>query len=233
MHYILITLNIFSGTPSDQPQGIDICLNKPCFNQGTCINDKTGYTCTCHPRYTGKNCEIDMGDPCEKIPPLCKNNGKCESSTYGEYMCTCPPNYTGEHCENKIVINPQCEPPNNPCLNGGVCSVIDGTNQVICTCKPGFKGTFCDINLDECFSSPCKNGGICVDGFNNYTCNCAHTGYTGRLCDKDVNECLNNPCHNNGLCFNNYGSYLCQCVPGYGGQNCEYVSSSFFFNLNL
>ncbi|XP_045483741.1 protein crumbs isoform X3 [Harmonia axyridis] len=215
-------LTDFSCTPSDQPQGIDICLNKPCFNQGTCINDKTGYTCTCHPRYTGKNCEIDMGDPCEKIPPLCKNNGKCESSTYGEYMCTCPPNYTGEHCENKIVINPQCEPPNNPCLNGGVCSVIDGTNQVICTCKPGFKGTFCDINLDECFSSPCKNGGICVDGFNNYTCNCAHTGYTGRLCDKDVNECLNNPCHNNGLCFNNYGSYLCQCVPGYGGQNCEY-----------
>lgn len=28
-------------------------------------------------------------------------------------------------------------------------------------------------------SSPCQNGGICVDGINSYTCNCNDTGYEG------------------------------------------------------
>ncbi|KAK9871195.1 hypothetical protein WA026_011476 [Henosepilachna vigintioctopunctata] len=133
-----------------------------------------------------------------------------------------PPNYTGRHCENKIIINPQCEGSNNPCLNGGICDVIEGTNKVVCACKPGFKGVVCEVNLDECYSGPCKNGGKCVDGYNNYTCNCAHTGYTGRLCEKDINECLSKPCQYNGVCFNTHGSYLCQCMPGYGGNNCEY-----------
>ena len=41
--------------------------------------------------------------------------------------------------------------------------------------------------LNECEPNPCQNGGTCVDGVQNYTCNCASlpetlTYYTGRNC---------------------------------------------------
>lgn len=87
----------------------------------------------------------------------------------------------------------------------------------------GFSGTRCEININECNSYPCKNNGKCIDGPNNYTCDCTNTGYTGYNCDEDINECVGNPCKNMGTCFNIYGSYICQCLPGYFGDNCEQV----------
>ena len=42
--------------------------------------------------------------------------------------------------------------------------------------------TLC-TDINECASSPCKNGGRCVDGINGYTCNCASPGYTGAHCE--------------------------------------------------
>ena len=36
--------------------------------------------------------------------------------------------------------------------------------------------------VDECASTPCVNGGSCVDGINQYTCTCA-SGWEGILCD--------------------------------------------------
>ena len=38
---------------------------------------------------------------------------------------------------------------------------------------------FLDIN--ECDSQPCQNGGQCLDGVNQYTCTCA-AGYAGVNC---------------------------------------------------
>ena len=38
------------------------------------------------------------------------------------------------------------------------------------------------IGVDECWSSPCANGGTCVDYLNSFVCVCA-TGYTNTFCD--------------------------------------------------
>ena len=38
------------------------------------------------------------------------------------------------------------------------------------------------LETDECASSPCQNGGTCVDGVNSYTCNC-NVGYAGANCE--------------------------------------------------
>ena len=38
------------------------------------------------------------------------------------------------------------------------------------------------LDIDECASSPCQNGGTCVDVVNAYTCNCV-LGYTGNNCE--------------------------------------------------
>jgi hypothetical protein len=51
-----------------------------------------------------------------------------------------------------------------------------------CHCTgTGFTGTNCTVNIDDCTTSPCLNGGTCVDGINSYQCSCA-TGYTGTNC---------------------------------------------------
>ena len=36
-------------------------------------------------------------------------------------------------------------------------------------------------DIDECYPSPCKNNGTCIDGVNNYTCACA-PGFEGNNC---------------------------------------------------
>ena len=37
-------------------------------------------------------------------------------------------------------------------------------------------------DIDECVNHTCQNGGSCLDGVNNYSCNCL-PGYTGSLCE--------------------------------------------------
>ena len=37
------------------------------------------------------------------------------------------------------------------------------------------------LDGDQCFSSPCRNGGVCIDGFLDYSCACV-AGYLGKNC---------------------------------------------------
>jgi len=36
---------------------------------------------------------------------------------------------------------------------------------------------------DECLSSPCMYAGNCVDGDNEYSCDCSGSGYEGVQCE--------------------------------------------------
>ena len=38
------------------------------------------------------------------------------------------------------------------------------------------------VDIDECVSNPCMNGGTCVDGDAFFTCSCVH-GYKGTFCE--------------------------------------------------
>ena len=40
---------------------------------------------------------------------------------------------------------------------------------------------FCRIDVDECSSNPCLNGGCCTDQVNGYVCSC-QPGYAGAQC---------------------------------------------------
>ena len=41
------------------------------------------------------------------------------------------------------------------------------------------------VNIDECRSGPCQNGGACQDGVNRYTCNCLD-GFDGNRCQSKL-----------------------------------------------
>ncbi|XP_072015031.1 uncharacterized protein [Amphiura filiformis] len=76
------------------------------------------------------------------------------------------------------------------------------------------------ININECASDPCQNGGTCVDRVNGYTCSCL-AGYVGVHCETDFDECSSDPCQNGGACVDSVNSYSCNCVSGYVGVHCE------------
>lgn len=45
-------------------------------------------------------------------------------------------------------------------------------------------------DINDCASSPCKNGGTCIDGINSFQCFCPN-GWEGSLCDVGKYECDN------------------------------------------
>ena len=50
-------------------------------------------------------------------------------------------------------------------------------------------GRHCEVDVDECRSDPCRNGGECVDLIDAFKCICP-LGYTGHQCEvRSVAEC--------------------------------------------
>lgn len=67
-------------------------------------------------------------------------------------------------------------------------------------------GSRCELEIDECLSNPCLNGGMCEDMAGGYTCNCA-VGFSGDSCEIDTDECYSSPCLNGGSCLDAVNSF--------------------------
>ena len=100
------------------------------------------------------------------------------------------------------------------CLNQGICSVDN--DKFHCDCSDtGFEGRKCEIDLNECNQSPCKNGGTCTNTEGSYNCSCL-PGFHGKKCQKD-RTCHEVPetasCLNQGQCREKDGGeqYWCDC----------------------
>ena len=81
-------------------------------------------------------------------------------------------------------------------------------------------GPRCELEVDECLSGPCQNGGTCYDRVANFTCVCP-PGWTGKLCEQAVDECLSQPCLNGATCEDLVGNFICHCPLGYDGPLCQ------------
>ncbi|XP_039488830.1 protein eyes shut isoform X1 [Drosophila santomea] len=192
----------------------DECWSSPCQNGGTCVDGVAYYNCTCPEGFSGSNCEENV-DECMSNP--CQNGGLCRDRTNG-YICTCQPGYLGSHCELDVAV---CETGTGArCQHGGEC--IEGPGlEFTCDCPAGWHGRICQEEINECASSPCQNGGVCVDKLAAYACACP-MGYTGINCEEEILICADNPCQNNALCLMEEGVPTCYCVPDYHGEKCEY-----------
>ena len=141
----------------------------------------------------------------------------------------------------------------DPCQNSGTC--IDEINAFTCLCIGGYTGGTCEtsefvynldrvsnkhcVDIDECESLPCENGGRCVDGLDVFTCQCS-SGYTGNHCETseslfayncasfylvlsslDIDECASFPCNNGGTCIDEIAYFTCHCIAGFTGDQCQ------------
>nr|XP_061843466.1 protein jagged-2-like isoform X1 [Nerophis lumbriciformis]XP_061843467.1 protein jagged-2-like isoform X1 [Nerophis lumbriciformis] len=215
----------------------NLCASAPCRNGGRCHNLLDGFLCECLPGFSGTICELQK-DPCSPNP--CHNQVQCHTTT-GDFYCRCPEDYEGktcsqlkDHCKtNHCQVIDSCTVAvatndsqkgvwhisSNVCGPRGRCISLPAGN-FSCSCQPGFTGTYCHQNINDCESSPCHNGGTCIDGVNSFRCFCP-AGWEGNLCHVDVNECSKKPCENEGVCVDLLDDFYCDCVDNWKGKRCN------------
>ncbi|XP_038061479.1 neurogenic locus notch homolog protein 2-like [Patiria miniata] len=193
-----------TGTHCQDP--IDYCEPSACRNGATCLNTAGTYQCVCVAGFTGTDCQLDIND-CLSEP--CMHNGVCVDHVNG-FTCTCQPGFVGMQCE-------ACS--NDSCHNGGTCIVGIG-GEFSCVCRNDFNGAQCEVPISYCLSSPCQNGGFCVDTSWGLRCLCLQ-GYGGPNCENDLDECASFPCVHATQCVDGVNRYTCTCEGGYSGVNCE------------
>uniref|UniRef100_A0A8D3E221 DeltaB n=1 Tax=Scophthalmus maximus TaxID=52904 RepID=A0A8D3E221_SCOMX len=179
-------------------------------------NEKHGYCeapggCTCRMGWQGPSCS-----ECVRYPG-------CLHGTCGQpWQCNCQEGWGGLFCDQDLNYCTN----HKPCANGATCTNT-GQGSYTCTCRPGFTGANCQVNVDDCASSPCQNAGTCQDGVNDYTCSCT-LGYTGKNCSVRSDACGARPCQNGGTCFTHFTGPVCQCPKGFMGPSCEFTLQPSF-----
>ncbi|XP_037127128.1 protein jagged-1b [Syngnathus acus] len=216
---------------------IDECSSSPCLNGGRCQDEVNGFQCLCLARFSGNLCQLDI-DYCS--PNQCQNGAPCFNLAT-DYYCACPEDYEGKNCSHlkdhcrtttckvidscTVAVASNSTPGGERYISSNVCGPhgrcrSQAGGQFSCECQEGFRGTYCHENINDCESSPCRNGGTCIDKVSVYQCICAD-GWEGDHCEINIDDCSTNPCHNGGTCRDLVTDFFCECKNGWKGKTCH------------
>ncbi|XP_061545727.1 protein jagged-1b isoform X2 [Phycodurus eques] len=216
---------------------LDECSSSPCLNGGRCQDEVNGFQCLCLARFSGNLCQLDI-DYCSPNP--CQNGAACFNLAT-DYYCACPEDYEGKNCSHlkdhcrtttckmidscTVAVASNSTPGGERYISSNVCGPhgrcrSQAGGQFSCECQEGFRGTYCHENINDCESSPCRNGGTCIDKVSVYQCICAD-GWEGDHCEINIDDCNTNPCHNGGTCQDLVTDFFCECKNGWKGKTCH------------
>lgn len=163
----------------------DACTIDACDASERCVVSHPPVNCDDGNACTTDTCDAATGCS-SSAPRLCLDSSPCTVDScdsmsgqcvFAAVFCsagqTC--NEANGNCEGGDVD--ECE--TNPCVRG-LCT--DLPNGYLCSCPPGWTGTNCELDVNECLSNPCQNGGVCTNLQPGYTCACAN-GFEGENCE--------------------------------------------------
>ncbi|KAL3070193.1 hypothetical protein niasHT_039386 [Heterodera trifolii] len=211
---------------------------------------KPGYDDLDEFRNPGRQCvKVQRPSKCqEEGKRQCDKNARCFYDEQNDKLeCVCPPNFRdkspdpilkpGRVC---IPLIPECDNPTlNDCDSPDRAICTDTDEGYMCRCRQGFldispnitikPGRLCKSLENECVkgSHDCaRDGGICEDTPDSYTCRCAanfldvsldRKNRPGRNCKRLIDECASgqNDCFPGALCTDTEDSYTCACPPNH------------------
>ena len=223
------------------------CKSAPCQNGGTCSDLVGKYKCQCAGGWAGDNCEVSSGSTAQEklnaatklreavrkmlqaktkpVAPAAEDSAT-EPEETAEAAATAPAAATATEADQDdlgaeewqaALLSAHDECKSVPCQNGGSCSDLLGHYQ--CVCVKGWRGANCEVNFDDCASSPCVNDALgCEDGVDEFKCTCSD-GWEADDCSVEIDECGSHPCAH-GSCADVVAGYECTCTDGWVGENC-------------
>ncbi|XP_078675153.1 uncharacterized protein LOC144913015 isoform X3 [Branchiostoma floridae x Branchiostoma belcheri] len=162
------------------------CVDTPCQNGGTCVQEVGGYRCHCDDGWEGNTCQefTCQGRSAGRYPAECGKYYECVPG-HPLYLRDCAPGNTAystvtDRCEWSWEV-PGCEPHCDvPCQNGGTCTAPN-----TCTCTSAFTGDTCQqavstFTCDGRTSNSYRPTGQC--GTEYYVCIPGHSSPTTMNC---------------------------------------------------
>ncbi|CAD5124520.1 DgyrCDS12799 [Dimorphilus gyrociliatus] len=145
-------------------------LCSPC-PAGTSTNGLTGVTDVsgCKDECKPGTFSSNGFEPCIKCPfgTFAENS---KSTICQDCYGTNTTEFEGAKFKENCTEITDCETDSNFCNGHGSCKTVGKAR--VCICNKGYTGRFCETDIDDCASSPCKHDSTCKDLVNDFECTC-------------------------------------------------------------